>query len=385
MSPRPFPSLRGLCSTMFYRHYAKGKPFLQEMVLLLLVWVDDIWAAFTHGTRNVTFDPFFKVYTRTFPVKDLGSIKRFVGIDVDHNRVKGTLSMSMETYLSQMVPKFLSAKELEDLEGLPAEQLDKHGRQSTFSNISLAESDADRTDRPYLSALASVLFAVSMVHGQCAFHVSFLSRFCNSPSHAAWDALARVMRYLYRTRKFALTYRSGSIRMPHYDTCTPPLNYGIFMKLHGMLIISDAAWKTGGTYLGWFMMFAGAAIDWSSVLAKVKLSSTEAEIAAGSVAGKRSAFARGMIGEVISLPKLPISHVIDNSATPALTENLGVSKKTEHFRRWLHYMRYLVTHGFTYVHLVRTHEMQANALTKVDNKGAFLSFRGVFFGMEDAE
>jgi hypothetical protein len=88
-----------------------------------------------------------------------------------------------------------------------------------------------------------------------------------------------------------------------------------------------------------------------------------------------------MIGEVIPLDRLPVSHVIDNSAMPSLTENVGVSKKTEqHFRRWLQYLRYLVTHGFSYVHLVRTFEMHANALTKVDQQDAFLAFRNVFFG-----
>ena len=61
----------------------------------------------------------------------------------------------------------------------------------------------------------------------------------------------------------------------------------------------------------------------------------------------------------------------------ALTENLGVSKKTEHFARWLSYLRHLVTNGHEYIHLCRTHEMLANALTKVDNKSAFMEFRRV--------
>ena len=71
---------------------------------------------------------------------------------------------------------------------------------------------------------------------------------------------------------------------------------------------------------------------------------------------------------------IPVSHIIDNSALPALTENMGVSKKSEHFRRWQHFLRYLVTHGYSYIHLVRTYEMHANALTKVDNKDAFFKF-----------
>ena len=54
--------------------------------------------------------------------------------------------------------------------------------------------------------------------------------------------------------------------------------------------------------------------------------------------------------------------------------SIGVSKKSEHFRRWQHFLRYLVTHGYSYIHLVRTYEMHANALTKVDNKDAFFKF-----------
>lgn len=34
----------------------------------------------------------------------------------------------------------------------------------------------------------------------------------------------------------------------------------------------------------------------------------------------------------------------------------------------LHFLRCLVSHGYTYIHLCRTHEMFANALTKVENK-----------------
>ena len=37
-------------------------------------------------------------------------------------------------------------------------------------------------------------------------------------------------------------------------------------------------------------------------------------------------------------------------------------------------MRYMVTHGYSYVHLCRTHDMHANALTKVENLDAFYNF-----------
>ena len=125
------------------------------------------------------------------------------------------------------------------------------------------------------------------------------------------------------------------------------------------------------------MLFNNCAVDWGAKLVKVKMSSAEVEIAAGSMAGKRGVYVRGLISEVLTLPRVATSHIIDNSALPALTENVGVSKKTEHFTRWLHYLRHLVSIGACYMHLCRTHEMHANALTKVDNKGAFLAFRTI--------
>ena len=50
--------------------------------------------------------------------------------------------------------------------------------------------------------------------------------------------------------------------------------------------------------------------------------------------------------------------------------------------RWLHYMRKLVTNGVFYVHLCKTHEMLANALTKVENRAAFFVFRRIAMNMD---
>ena len=124
-------------------------------------------------------------------------------------------------------------------------------------------------------------------------------------------------------------------------------------------------------------MFNNGAVDWVAKLVKVKLSTAEAEIAAGCMAGKRGVYVRGLIGEVYPMPRIATPHIVDNSATPALSENVGVSRKTEHFTRWLHYLRHLVSTGACYIFLCKTHQMHANALTKVENRSAFFVFRSV--------
>ena len=95
------------------------------------------------------------------------------------------------------------------------------------------------------------------------------------------------------------------------------------------------------------------------------------------LAGKRLVYVRNLWGEFGEMAKVPVSFIIDNTAVPALSENIGVSKKTEHFRRWQQFLRYLVTHGYAYVHIVRTFEELANALTKIENRHAYITFRKI--------
>ena len=67
---------------------------------------------------------------------------------------------------------------------------------------------------------------------------------------------------------------------------------------------------------------------------------------------------------------------------PSLTENLGSSKKTEHFRRWQLIMRYMVTHGYTYVHLCKTADMLADPMAGTPKDYIqFLNFRRYVTGM----
>ena len=140
------------------------------------------------------------------------------------------------------------------------------------------------------------------------------------------------------------------------------------------------------SYVCWFSSaFRQRCYRLANKLLKVKLSSTEAEIAAGCRGGKRAVYARQLIGEIFPMERLPISHVVDNSATPALAENQGTSAKSEHFLRSLHYLRWLVLHGFTFIHLCRTFEMHANALTKVESRDAFYAFRKLLMNLGHAQ
>ena len=75
---------------------------------IMLVWIDDKWAAFSRGGYKAILVPFLKVYNRRFKSTNLmGDVKRFIAIDLNRDRDARTMSLSQEKYISDFVPKFV--------------------------------------------------------------------------------------------------------------------------------------------------------------------------------------------------------------------------------------------------------------------------------------
>ena len=363
--------------TIFYR-------IEDEVILILLLWIDDVWAGFTRGGREKIFLPWFKTYKETYNCKLLGPIALFVGLDISRDRDKKTITLSQSRYVKNMAKKFLTPEELSVKETLPAEILDKEGRVSTYTKLLgpdhlpiPASKESDLTDHPMLSATASVRWAADATRFDVAFHASFLARF--NPRELqrkeVWEAERKLLNYMYHSAdRVVLTLGGSSIRVPEIPSAKPPLSPRNIVPLHGLIMISDGSLQTNNNYVGYLVLMFNGAVDWGSHLVKVKLSTAEVEIAAGSACEKRHSYIRNTFGEMFPLPRMAASHVIDNSAMPSLTENVGASKKTEHFVRWLLYMRQQVQHGLSYVHLCRTFDMDADCLTKVAMRAAFMRF-----------
>ena len=58
------------------------------------------------------------------------------------------------------------------------------------------------------------------------------------------------------------------------------------------------------------------------------------------------------------------SHFIDNSAAYHLVRNVGVSARTKHFERWMHYLRDMYARHVASIHLVPHTCMVADIFTK---------------------
>ena len=143
-------------------------------------------------------------------------------------------------------------------------------------------------------------------------------------------------------------------------------------------MLPDASWKTLRSFAAFVVMFANGAIDWSTKLIRVIChSSMEAEICAGCFATKRMMLVRSIMTELGSHFTIhgPIITCIDNSATKPVSQDEGVKRKTEHFLRWQHYLRWLVMHGYVTVFWISTKNQPVDFMTKLVDKTTFLKGR----------
>ena len=162
--------------------------------------------------------------------------------------------------------------------------------------------------------------------------------------------------YLATTANLCLTL-GGKIREVNPESIRPTLNNNLLCNSIGLHAWTDGSWKVDANYAGYIIMCFNGALDWGAKLIKLTMhSSSEIEIAAASVAGKRLMFYKELANEVGVKVSVPIPMLVDNSGAIDLCEKVGVSKRTEHFMRWQHYCRYLVRHFIVKMHFVRSHD-----------------------------
>lgn len=70
---------------------------------------------------------------------------------------------------------------------------------------------------PYSSVVGSLMYAQVCTRPDLAYIVGVLGRYLSNPGLDHWKAAKRVMRYLYRTKEYMLTYqRSDKLEIVGY-------------------------------------------------------------------------------------------------------------------------------------------------------------------------
>jgi hypothetical protein len=234
-----FSASKGDTSLFFY---SKG-----PVTIYLLVYVDDIIVA---SSPQSAVDAMLKDLRAEFPLKDLGELNYFLGIEV--NKIQNGILLSQEKYTRDILGKVGMSQCKPASTPLPVSE--------KLSRVDGTPLDANGATK-YRSVVGALQY-VTLTRPNIVFAVNKVCQFLHNPTDVHWTTVKRILRYLGGT-----------------------LGVGIKICNSSSLLVSafsDADWggcpddrrSTGG-----FAVFLGSnLVSWSAKKqATVSRSSTESE------------------------------------------------------------------------------------------------------------
>lgn len=298
-------------------------------VLLVALYVDDLLVA---GNSRTIMDQFKTAIAQRFKMKDLGTLKWMLGMQIIRDRKARTLEIRQTAYIDQMLEKFSMA----DCKPV-----------TTPADGVLHRLTSGQPNAKYQSLVGGVLYAAMVTRPDIAYAVQALSRHMQASDngHSHMLAAMRVLRYLKGTRMLG-------IKFGHKTKDTTLIGY------------SDSD-RAGDVDTRRSTTMAGGAVSWASKLqATVALSSTEAEYIAACAATQEAIVLRQLLSDIHCPQSEPTVIYEDNQSCICLSKNPVVSNRSKHIDIRYHFTREKVDNGEVELVYVSTEHQLADLLTK---------------------
>jgi hypothetical protein len=279
------------------------------------------------------------------PLNDLGTIKRFNGIDI--LQARDFVKISCETYIDKIVTHHGWQNEIASNQPVPMRADSESLRKLELSTGPEDPSEAHALEQEmgfsYRQAIGELIFAMTVGRIDISYPIIKLSQYSAQPSKAHYQAVKQTFIYLNATRDHGLTYwrPAPNSNHPYVDPPVPitapsalqgfPETHAA-TKLHGYV---DSDWGSDRQHRrsisGIVFMLAGAAIFYKTrYQPTVALSSTEAEFAAAADAGKAALYLRSILQELGVEQLLPTVIYEDNNGARLMTNAQQPTRRTRH-------------------------------------------------------
>jgi hypothetical protein len=326
--------------------YCKGNG--GENSLYLLLYVDDMILA-SHDIKEIEL---IKTKLKSeFEMKDLGPVRKILGIEIKRNRREGILSLSQKSYVLKLLEKF----SISDAKSVSV-PLANHFKLSSDQSPK-SEFEFKRMARvPYSNAVGSVMYLMVCSRPDLAFSISVLSRFMSNPGETHWEAMKWLLRYIKGTCDLGIHYRKQSD--------------GVILRGY---TDSDYAGdrdnrKSTSAYV---YTLCNSCISWKSQLQKiVALSSTEVEYIAATDAIKEGIWLKGLLNEFGFVKDVVLFS--DSQSAIYLSRNPVLHNRSKHVDVKFHFIRDVISQGVVKLKKISTHFNPADVGTKVLPLNKFL-------------
>ena len=322
------------------------------LILWMLVYVDDCLIVDNDGSLRSRF---VTDLGKRFPVDDRGNLEWLLGVAITRERTDGSLSLSQELYIKDLVSKYashVSAGHTRKYD-TPMEE----GLRLSADDCPAVGSEAADQMAPkkvvYMALVGAFLWLANMTRHEIAHVTSQLARFISNPGATHFNAAMRVLTYLDGTRSRKLKY-------------TPNAS----LPLH---VLVDSSWETKFSCSGAYFFFMGCPFHWFSKMQRsVTLSSAESEFFGCMLALKDTLWIRQVQLDLDLLQPGPSMMWCDSKSAVAMAFDPVAFKNTKHILRAAEFLKHHTLCGSITILHAKGVIMIADILTKGQARPIFL-------------
>ena len=354
--------------------YVKGEGASRQ---ILLVWVDDIILATARDddAARKKFDADLRSEFEVSPWTS-GEANFILGMNVKRDWEAGTLHLSQPGAIEKLAMKF-------DLTGksgrAPSVPMDPALKlRKTPQEFIVTASTFD-----YQSAVGGLLYIALTARPDVAQAVGVLSRFMSCPGQDHVEATKQVIRYLFATKDYGITYSRGAVGAPHLYLHARKTSLAVEDPLQdskSVIAYADADLAgdedTRKSTTGFALLLHGGVVSWMSKLQPtVALSTAEAETIAGVEAVKQIMHLRLFLRELDQEQLSPTTVWEDNNAAIALAHGKEQSKRAKHYQMKVAFLNEQHQRGVFSYEKVGTKEQLGDQFTKALPRDDFCRYR----------
>uniref|UniRef100_A0A8D9B1F5 Copia protein n=1 Tax=Cacopsylla melanoneura TaxID=428564 RepID=A0A8D9B1F5_9HEMI len=288
---------------------------------------------------------------KEFKMTDFGKLKFFLGIEIERDEEKGTLSMSQKQYILKLLDRF----QMTDCKGVntPMEkglQLEKN-----ISSVVI--------NKPYRELIGCLMYLMLATRPDICYTINFFSKFQNNFTEEHWIHLKRVLRYLKETVDEKLVYQKTKDSNPE------------------IMCFADADWANDvddrRSISGFVCKIYGSCVSWSTKKQPtVSLSSTEAEFISLCSTVCEALWLKKLVSEIEQItPTVVIFE--DNQACISIAKNPREHGRMKHIDTKYLFIRECIENYNLDIKYICSQKQQADLFTKSLSGPLFVYFKNL--------